>query len=77
MSDATPTIETAGDEFLAGVCANLVDDIKDMLNLHKEYENSNDSFADYLQGCIETRVSVIHKLGYKNLLDDLDDNLWD
>lgn len=62
---------TTTDGFLPGVCANLVEDIKDMLRLRAEYEGSDDSFVDYLQGCIETRVTVIHRLGYEALLDGI------
>ena len=50
------------------VCVNLVDDINEMTELMKQYDE-NDSFVDYLEGSIATRESVVRQLGYGEYLE--------
>ena len=50
------------------VCVNLVDEINEMTDLMKEYDQ-NDSFVDYLEGSIATRESVVRRLGYGEYLE--------
>jgi hypothetical protein len=41
-----------------------------MIENRKEYDE-NDNFWDYLSGCIDTRVVMVGRLGYPNLIENI------